>query len=120
MYIFDDVLDAFRATCIAQIGAQYELANPYILDENPDQYLYKGWGVLVGDATPSSLDEFKLMSTDQVFSVVLTINATKNDRLTSALKELYKMDTDTRNVLVQPEVSGINNAQVVHQNITAP
>lgn len=124
MYIFNDVLDAFRAVGAAAVGAQYELSNPYSLEDNPDQHLYKGWGVIVSEALPAVLDEFKLMSTQHVFSLVFTANATKTDfdatTLTTAIKELYNMERDTRNILMQPNVSGISNAQVTFQNTEAP
>ena len=124
MYIFNDVLDAFKQAGVTAIGSQYELPNPYTLEENPDYLLDKGWGVVVGDATVAPLDEFKLMSTEHVFSLVFTVSMIKTEfdsgTLITALKELYTMERDTRNILLQPNVSGISQAQVDFSLTSAP
>ena len=112
---FEQVYDGFRQICIDQIGANFELSDPYTLERNTEVLLEKGWGITVS-ASSSFTDQWNTTGEEIPFSLVLTASTLGAQmdptRIANALKILKQMDLDTRKQLVVQDNIGVSNAGV--------
>jgi hypothetical protein len=68
------VIDALRTqiAIISGFPGKTEIPNAYSLKDNPETMLENGWGIRIGPASPSTIDEYSKYSESRVFTVVLT------------------------------------------------
>lgn len=86
-----DIYDAVVVEMTALLPNHTRIPNPYSLEDNPDMFLKKGWGVAIGTSTQRELD-FCRLQMERTFSLITTREVfyldTKGDAFDAMVKEL--------------------------------
>lgn len=126
MALISSVIDQFRSTIAATLPTSTEIADSINLNMNADATLESGWGILLGEAIPSPLDELcKDVITQYSLSVIITKDTTRlqNDSagFITALKDAHNDEILLRQALDKPNLLiGSSMAQVFFNGVTAP
>ena len=83
------IFDTLLTTIAALYPSKTRIPNPYIIDDNSNQFLRDGYGLRISPETPSD-SEFCRFSRTRTFGIVLTKEVITTDSQTSQLDTASK------------------------------
>ena len=68
------IYDKLREIIPTIVTGRVELVNPYDIVNNPRPFLQSGWGLVIGEGSPSEIDIMCRDYESRIFTIVLTDN----------------------------------------------